>query len=296
MNIDADGEPQAYAPLSRSDLRPRDVLGNACWKSKEQNEALKAKWAEAVKILADLEKQKADLTTVKPADGGQPAKPATPPAVQDLKALDEKIKQAKDVLTKNYFWDEKHASRPTNYGRIFWRWCGVKSLPKSAERSMSWWETVGKQKIPRHPDLDKSDIYEDIDGTFPVKQSQYEPGEGYFVTQMPHAANKSYPEWDQRYFLPNNALLQGPYAALSTGLATVSGVALGDTWFAFRLDSGQAAAFPFSDSGYGLKVGECGYEAFDAVGGVLAQNINQSRNDFLLLYLAFPGGRRRRRS
>jgi hypothetical protein len=39
MNLDADGEPQAYGPLSKP--KTREYLGNACWKSKAQNDALK---------------------------------------------------------------------------------------------------------------------------------------------------------------------------------------------------------------------------------------------------------------
>jgi hypothetical protein len=120
-------------------------------------------------------------------------------------------------------------------------------------------------------------------------QSKFEPGENYFVSQMPHMANRAYPEWDQRYFLPPGEILQGPYAALSSGFARLTGIDFGDTLFALRLDSGQTAAFPFRDSGYGWKVAECGYEAFAAVGGVVAQQVNNSVNDFLLLYLAFPG-------
>ncbi len=58
--------------------------------------------------------------------------------------------------------------------------------------------------------------------------------------------------------------------------------------FALRLDTAQTLAFPYRDSGNGWKVAECGYEAFAALGGVLQQNVNRSRNDFLLLYLAFP--------
>ncbi len=290
MNIDADGEPQAYAPFSRSDLQPKDFLSDAGWKSKDDNDKLKPAWEKAVKDLDDLEKQKAALTAVKPADGGQPGKPVTPPAAPDLKAIDDKIKQAKKVLKDNWYWEENPADRPLNYGRIFWHWYGVKSLPRSAETNQSWFDP--KLKIRRRPVLDKSGFYEDVYGNFPVVQSEYEPGKGYFVSQMPHAANKYYPEWDQRYFLPNNAQLQGPFAALSSGLTNGAHVVLGDTLFALRLDSGRdSSAFPFRDSaGNNYKVGECGYEAFTGLGGVLAEKVNQSKNDFLLLYLAFPGG------
>jgi hypothetical protein len=294
MNVDADGEPQAYAPLGRADLKPRDGLGDAGWKSKEENEKLKTKWEAAVKTLEDLERQKAEIVAKQAA--GPQSSPATarPPNTQQqpapsLKEIDDKIKHVKADLTKNYYWREKESDRPANYGRIFWHWYGVVSLPKSKE-SLSWWESVADKKVLRRPVLDKDAIYEDVYGTFPVVQSQYEPGPGYFVSQLPGGVkNNRYPGWDQRYFLPDSQLTQGPFAALASGFQYVSGVQLGDTLFALRLDTAQTLAFPYRDSGYGWKVAECGYEAFAALGGQVPQLVNYSRNDFLLLYLAFPG-------
>jgi len=299
MNIDADGEPQAYKPLARVDLQSRDNLGNAGWKSKDDNDILKGKWEDAVKLLEDLEKEEADLVAKKAA-GSQPgpstgAPTATPqksaPSLDEvekkIKEVEKKIRQVKADLKTHYYWSEKESDRPVNYGRLFWHWYGVKSLPKKDEK-LTWWETVADKRILRNPVLDGADIYEDVYGTFPVVQSQFEPGQGFFVSQMPHVANRHYPAWDQRYFLPGSQLTQGPYAALASGFALVSGVDLGDTLFALRLDTAQTLAFPYRDSGLGWKVAECGYEALAALGGVLTQNINFSRNDFLLLYLAFP--------
>jgi hypothetical protein len=260
MNIDADGEPQAYAPLARHDLKARDNLGNAGWKSETGNAKLKAEWEALIKELEDLDQQKAAAAS---------------------KDIDAKIAHVKRKL-KNYFWAEKESDRPVNYGRIFWHWYGVTGLK---DEKASW--TDPKLKIVRHPELDKSSIYEDVHGKYPVVQSKYEPGPGYFVSPVP-MANKAYPEWDQRHFLPASQLTQGPYGALSTGLKGVSGVRLGDTLFALRLDNGKTLAFPYRDSGNGAKLAECGYEAFAALGGKLEQNVNKSRNDFLLLYLAFP--------
>ena len=289
MNIDADGEPQAYKPLARTDLQNRDGLEDAGWKSKAVNDILKDKWESAVKLLEDLEKQKADLVA-KEASAAPPGPPTGTPAATpqkpapSLHEVENRIKQAKAEL-KKYYWAEKESDRPVNYGRIFWHWYGVKSLPKKDE-ALSWVDP--KLKIARHPVLDKADIYEDVHGEFPVVQSEFEPGPGFFVSAMPHVMNRYYPAWDQRYFLPDSQLTQGPYAALASGLKYVSGVGLGDTLFALRLDNAKTLAFPYRDSGYGWKVAECGYEAFAALGGVLAQNVNRSKNDFLLLYLAFP--------
>jgi hypothetical protein len=277
MNLDADGEPQAYAPFSRTDLKNRDVLGNAGWKSKAQNDTIKTEWQKAIKSLEDLEKKKADLIAT------------TTMSSRELNQLDGEIKNAKAAL-KKYYWDENPNNRPANYGSIFWHWYGVKSLSKEDEKEKTYQERVGKIHVPRHPVLDKTAIYEDVYGTFPVVQSQYEPGPGFFVSQMPHTANKDFPDWDQRYFLPKGALLQGPYGALSTGFQHNTGVKIGDTLFAFRLDTGQSLAFPYRDTAYGYKVGECSIDAFASIGGVLTQNVNHSRNDFLLVYLAFPGG------
>jgi hypothetical protein len=55
-----------------------------------------------------------------------------------------------------------------------------------------------------------------------------------------------------------------------------------------RLVGASHAAFPFLDHGYKPKVGECSMEAFTALGGQLAANVNASDNRFLVLFLAFP--------
>jgi hypothetical protein len=306
MNLDADGEPQAYAPFSRTDLKNRDVLGNAGWKSKAQNDTIKTEWQKAIKSLEDLEKKQADLIAKAKSGSGAPgnvrgpaeagggapghtAHPASTMSSSELNQLDAEIKKAKAAL-KKYYWDENPNNRPANYGSIFWHWYGVKSLSKKDEKEKTYPERVGKSHVPRHPVLDKTAIYEDVYGTFPVVQSQFEPGPGFFVSQMPHTANKEFPDWDQRYFLPKGALLQGPYGALSTGFQHNTGVKLNDSLFALRLDTGQSLAFPYRDTAYGYKVGECSIDAFASIGGVLTQNVNHSRNDFLLVYLAFPGG------
>jgi hypothetical protein len=307
MNLDADGEPQAYAPFSRPDLKNRDVLGNAGWKGKADNDAIKTKWEKKVKELEGLENKQADLigkaksgsgasgnvggpAKVGGGDPGNAPQPANPTTGSELKKLEADIKKVKDELKTNYYWHENPADRPANYGSIFWHWYGVRSLPKKDEIEKIYHERVGNKQILRHPVLDKAAIYEDVYGHFPVVQSQFEPGPGFFVSQMPHIKNTRYPDWDQRYFLPEGAILQGAYGALSSGFQQSTGVRLYDTLFALRLDTGHSLGFPYRDTAHGYKVGECSIDAFASIGGVLAQNINKSRNDFLLVYLAFPAG------
>jgi hypothetical protein len=126
MNLDADGEPQAYAPLSKPNLKSRDYLGNAGWKSKEQNEILKKEWEEAVKSLDELEKEMTELTgKLNTATSAPAAK--KPVASPEMIALDAKIHKAK-VKLQRYYWHEDVSKRPKNYGTIFWHWYGAKSL------------------------------------------------------------------------------------------------------------------------------------------------------------------------
>ena len=76
-----------------------------------------------------------------------------------------------------------------------------------------------------------------------------------------------------------------PYASLSNGLRDAGACASSnDMVLAVRLDNGQTLAFPFLDSDGGAKVGECSLEAFTALGGVPAADINMSDNSFVLLF------------
>src|SRR5580700_10592241 len=58
MNLDLDGDPQAYAPLSKPKLRPLDNLGDAGWKTASQNAALQVDYEKGKKEIADLELKK----------------------------------------------------------------------------------------------------------------------------------------------------------------------------------------------------------------------------------------------
>src|SRR4029077_10322619 len=100
MNVDLDGEPQAYGPLSKPKLRPKDNLGNAGWKNEAANNAIKSQYEAKKKALSELEQKKVDLlakTKTVPA----PTKPATPAAKAHdpaLAALDEQITHKKKEL------------------------------------------------------------------------------------------------------------------------------------------------------------------------------------------------------
>jgi hypothetical protein len=149
MNLDLDGEPQAYAPLSKPQLRPKDGLRNAGWKDADGNAANKAA-VEAGKIaLAELEKQRAEYVAKKeaaaaaatgtpatgvpapgagsaappppvpaPAGGTKPPtvapKPAAkPPVDPELKKLDENIAKKKEAIRQ---LDFEHTDELDNHG------------------------------------------------------------------------------------------------------------------------------------------------------------------------------------
>jgi hypothetical protein len=143
----------------------------------------------------------------------------------------------------------------------------------------------------RRPVLDQTSHYEDVFGRFPVVQSIFEPGPDYFVTPLPRATNTRFPSWDQRFFLPHDALAQGAFGALALPLSHATGLKLNDTVFAVRLDTNDTLAFPFRDTGFGYKVAECSLAAFTGLGGDYhpgRKGAAKFPNNFLLLYLAFP--------
>jgi len=146
---------------------------------------------------------------------------------------------------------------------------------------------------PRHPLLDVKPELCDAFGKYPVIQSKFEPGPGYYVSPISRGTNPNYKEWDQRYYLPANVVcsndpVQPPYAALSSGLKSVAGVKLGDQVFAINRASGISLAFPFMDGAYGNKVAECSLSAFLQLGGKEKDRRHWDNSRFELLYLAFP--------
>ncbi len=222
MNLDLDGEPQAYGPLSKPKLRPKDNLGNAGWKREADNTALRLKYEAGKKLLSELEQKKVDLIAkAKPVLDPTKRPPATAKAAHDpaMVALDKQIAQKKAELRKLSFEHinangNYSATNPKNFEKIFWQWYGVVALtPAQAKAAISYLEMSAKTLTVRKPVLDNTSYYEDVFGRFPVVQSIFEPGPDYFVTQLPHAANPRYPSWDQRYFLPHDAF----FATLVSG-------------------------------------------------------------------------------
>src|SRR5713226_7555859 len=78
MNLDLDGEPQAYGPLSKPKLRPKDNLGNAGWKSEAANAAIKSQYEAGKKLLSELDQKKDLIAKTKAVPG--PTKPAPVPS------------------------------------------------------------------------------------------------------------------------------------------------------------------------------------------------------------------------
>ena len=301
MNVDLDGEPQAYAPISKPKLRPEDNLGNAGWKRESDNAALKAKYEAGNKALNDLEQKKVDTIkaagiTEMPKPG--PGAPKTPPNPA-LVALDKEIAGKKAQLRQmSYEHTDANgnntAKNPKNFEKIFWKWYGVVALtPEDAKRAAPFDEPSTTTRTLRGPLLDQTSYYEDVFGRFPVVQSVFEPGPEYFASPLPRARNPRFPAWDQRYFLPHDANTQGPFGALALPLGHVTGLKLNDTVLAVRLDTDDTLAFPFRDVGFGYKVAECSFGAFTGVGGDYhpeREGAGKFPNNFLLLYVAFPGG------
>lgn len=274
MNIDLDGEPQAYGPFSKPDPRPLDYLENAGWLSQNQNNDKKIKYEAAKKNLTELESQKTKLL----------------PSAADAqkKELDAKIEAAKKTLKALNPYDRT----AKNYEKIFWHWYGLKALTPAEALKLTHHETIGDKVVEvRHPVLDTTAMYEDVNGRFPVVQSKYEPGPGYFVSVLPQRVNPAFPIWDQRAFLPAVPSGNQVYAALSKPLENATGVKLKDIVLAIRLDTYAWSHFPFLDVGLKPKVGECSVGAFKSLDGENGAPKNGRptyKNNFQVVYLAFP--------
>ena len=296
MNIDLDGEPQAYAPLSKPELRPKDNLWNAGFKNATQNDALKQQYEHEKEALADLRKKRADM--VAKAEAAAKAGTAAPVSGKPdaaLTDLDKQIKTLADHVTKMSFdhIDENgnpSSKNPKNFGKIFWKWYGVVALDPN-KKVPPYLELPALNITLRKPQLDKTAEYEDVFGRFPVVQSIFEPGPKYFVSPLPRSSNPRYPSWDQRYFLPNDSTDQTAFGALSTPLQAATGLDLQDKCYAIRLDTNDTLEFPFRDRGFDWKVAECSFATFTGLGGEYHPELEGAAkfpNNFMLLYLAFP--------
>jgi hypothetical protein len=289
MNLDLDGEPQVYGPLSKNPIESWD---NGGWKSAAKNAAKKPAFDEAKKLYDDLQKKKLELTT--PASSSTPPAPAppapggsTPQPPITLGNIDAKITTATNNLVLAAGLDPHEPDlNAKNFGKIFWHWYGVASLSPTQKRS--YYLVEKSDKKVRHPEIDTNSELEDVYGRFPVIQSAYEPGPGFYVSVMPKRVNAAFPLWDQRAFLPPDEKDQVPNAALTTKLGEAAGLVLRDRVFAIRLDTGATLTMPFLDIGFDFKVGECSIGAFTSLGGIVKRPVTHSDNSFLLLYLAFP--------
>jgi hypothetical protein len=310
VNLDLDGEPQAYAPMSKPGLRPKDTLGNAGFRP-DLDSKRKAASEAAKKLIKELEQKITDLNAKTKGVAPGPAKPApgvakpAPTAAKTtpdpaVTALREQIAKKKKEIEEFDFElkdpnDNPAKTNPKNYGKIFWKWYGVASLTPAQAKAAVYRERIMPGLwLDRHPVLDQTGVYEDVFGRFPVVQSLFEPGPQYFVSALPRRMNERFPEWDQRAFLPFQSFEPGPFGALSVPLAGETGLGRGDLVFAVRLDTGDFLSFPFRDMGKGLKVAECSFGVFMGLGGDYHPEMERAAkypNNFLVLYLAFPGGK-----
>ncbi len=290
VNIDIDGEPQAYGPSDNPAVSPKENLWNGGWLNPAQNAAKKKQYEDAKKKFDDLEQKKADILAKAKAPAGPTAPPPAPPDPAAMAALDKEIADAKEAMKKAaVFWNDDPAKRPKNFGKVFWYWYGPSSLtPEDARGKRPFKEPDHPTAPPRRPKLDdQKPELEDVYGAFPIIQSLFEPGPGFYVSGFPARVNTAFPDWDQRAFLPPDSTTQVPNAALSLRLEAVTSLHLNDMVLGIRLDGGATLEFPFLDHGRKPKVGECSVGVFTGLGGHLAADINKSNNNFLVLYLAF---------
>jgi hypothetical protein len=296
MNVDVDGEPQAYGPPDKRPA-PRDSLQDGGWLAPTKNAEKRAAYDE--KFPAALQRLN-DLTTQLHAKNPAPdhaAKVALEKEIHDLK---------KELHKLNPYYAEKPT--PVNSGKVFWKWYGVYAMTEDEARRETHDDKI-RGIPPRHPELHVQPELVDVYGKYPVVQSTFEPGPGYYVSPISAGfsagSEQKFPKWDQRYYLPADAVssndpVQAPYGALSSGLTNVAGVHMRDQVFAINRDSGESLTFPFMDGAYGNKVGECSLSAFLKLGGkeVFLRRHGKKTTEidrrhwdnskFELLYLAFP--------
>jgi hypothetical protein len=312
INVDADGEPQSYAPFERDPrrkepLKPMDSLEDAGWKPVDKNAKIKANYDALNTELAALEDQLSKLKSAASgtapaaqASGAKPSTPAPPSAgaaaaPDPAKALQEEIDKKKKaiagIIADAFPSDEKNPTKAPNFGKVFWHWYGVKSLDPS--KKVPAWKGDG---VDRRPDIySKLSAYEDVYGAYPVVQSDFEPGPGYFVSVIPDVANfinAKFPDWDQRHYLPDDETTQQPFGAISSGLFADTKLWKSDKVFAIRLDTDDTCEFTFVDYGNGYKVAECSVQTYLQLGGDYHPERHGAAkfpNEFVMVYLAFPG-------
>jgi hypothetical protein len=291
-NMDLDGEPQAYGPLTKIN-DTLDWLQNAGWRDTDQNAAIKVAHDE----LAKLTKKIDDLTAA-----SKTAVDAKSPSA-DLGKLQEQQAALKTKITKelhgklyspNAF---EHGTKIKYFGTKFWDWYGVRAYTPQQASSLPPYTEVFTEKgvtkqVARTPILEKNPIYEDAFGRFPVIQSQYEPGTDFYVSVLATPVNTTFPEWDQRYFQLPDPKAQRPYAALSQKFQQYMPLGKNDRLFAIRPDTGDTLEFPILDMGnWDPKVGECSIAVFTLLNGKFAAPKYTGKpnpiNNFPVLFLSF---------
>src|SRR5262249_31204172 len=243
MNVDVDGEPQAYGPPDIHPV-PRDSLQDAGWlspgKNAEKRAAYDQKFPAAMQRLNDL----TDRLHAK-----------NPPLDHATKvAIEKDIGEVRKELHKlNPYYADK--PMPVNNGKVFWHWYGVSAMTEEQGRREIY-DAKMPGIPPRHPELHVKPELVDVHGKYPVVQSKYEPGPGYYVSPISAGfgagSNQKFRPWDQRYYLPadvvsSNDPVQAPYGALSSGLTRIAGVHLHDQVFAINRATGATLTFPFMD-------------------------------------------------
>jgi hypothetical protein len=283
MNIDIDGDSQAYGRHDNPLKIPKDSLQDGGWLAKDDNAATKKTYEELKASIADLTAQVAAL------------KPDATAAQR--KDLDDQISKAQTKKNKL----NPYPSTAKNYEKVFWHWYGMVALTPTEAGRLSFNER-DKKKTHRTPELankfaDSAD-FEDVNGRFPVIQSVFEPGPGFFVSKLATPVNPMFPFWDQRYTLLPDATQVQEYAALSSYLMVskhdpnnAAALELNHRVAGIRLDNGVSVKMPFLDSGFKPKVAECSLYSFTALGGQIGTVFpvaNHVRNNFLVFYIAFP--------
>src|SRR5215468_9821174 len=151
MNVDVDGEPQAYGPLDIHPV-PRDSLQDAGWispgKNAEKRAAYDQKFPAAMQRLNDL----TDRLHAK-----------NPPLDHATKvAIEKDIGEVRKELHKlNPYYADK--PMPVNNGKVFWHWYGVSAMTEEQGR-----REIYDPKIPgippRHPELHVKPELADVRG------------------------------------------------------------------------------------------------------------------------------------
>jgi hypothetical protein len=279
MNIDIDGDPQAYYRHDDPAHVPLDSLQDGGWLSPTQNAAAKAEFEQLPEQIAGW---KAELDAL-PADASAATK----------SALEKKIKEGKNRFAHLNRFPANALHKETK----FWNWYGL--VPLTPGEAARLGQVVTGETVGRHPRLAREfadgEQFEDVYGKYPIIQSAFEPGRGfYFVSRLSTTVNHEFPYWDQRHYLLPSALHVEPYGAISDYLKQgPANLDLNHHLLGLRLDNGNSVTMRYLDgAGAVYKVGECSLTAYTALGGTVPTHgfpiANLVANNFLVLYIGVP--------